>query len=98
LTGGMNRQLRALVLSRFVGQRLTMFIAGVHTPDLERLAALVEEGTIRPRVDRTYRLDQVPDAIRRLEAGEACGKITIAVAGGGATSTEGPSWCRLVTT
>jgi NADPH:quinone reductase-like Zn-dependent oxidoreductase len=37
LTGGMNRQLRALVLSRFLGQRLTMFIATAHAANLEGL-------------------------------------------------------------
>jgi NADPH:quinone reductase-like Zn-dependent oxidoreductase len=87
LTGGMNRQLAALVLSRFGGPRFRMFVATVHTPDLERLAALVTEGKITPRVDRTYPLDQVPDAMRRLEAGQACGKIAITVRSGGQGET-----------
>ena len=91
LTGGMNRQLAALVLSRFVGQRFTMFIANVRWPDLERLATLVTEGKITPRVDRTYPLDQVPDAMRRLEAGQACGKIAIAVGAGDAAETATPA-------
>ena len=93
LTGGEERRLpdrrheptaRALLLSRFVGQRLTMFIATVHTPDLERLAAIVTEGKITPRLGRTYPLDQVPDAMRRLQAGEACGKVAITVGAGDA--------------
>ena len=88
LTGGMNRQLRALVLSRFVGQRLTMFIATVRSPDLERLAALVTEGRITPRVDRTYALHQVPDAMRRLEAGEVRGKVAITVRAGRRSVTD----------
>ena len=88
LTGGMNRQVSAVVLSRFVGQRLTMFIATVHSPDLERLAALVTEGKITPRVDRTYPLDQVPDAMRRLEAGEARGKVAITVRAGRRSVTD----------
>jgi NADPH:quinone reductase-like Zn-dependent oxidoreductase len=79
LTGGMNRQFGALALSRFVAQRLTMVAASVHTPDLERLVTLVTEGKITPRVDRSYPLEQVPDAMRRLEAGGACGKIAIRV-------------------
>jgi NADPH:quinone reductase-like Zn-dependent oxidoreductase len=84
----MSRQLGALVLSRFVGQRLTMFIATVHAPDLERLATLVTEGKITPRVDRTYPLEQVPDAMRRIEAGGACGKIAIRVHAGHRPATE----------
>jgi NADPH:quinone reductase-like Zn-dependent oxidoreductase len=61
-----------------------MFIAAVHAADLERLAALVEEGKLTPRVDRTYPLDQVPDAMRRLQAGQACGKVTITIGAGDA--------------
>jgi NADPH:quinone reductase-like Zn-dependent oxidoreductase len=79
LTGGMSRQVRALVVSPFVGQRLTMFIGSVRRPDLERLAALVTAGALWPSVDRTYPLDQVPDAMRRLEAGDARGKVAITV-------------------
>jgi NADPH:quinone reductase-like Zn-dependent oxidoreductase len=88
LTGGMNRQLGALALSRFVGQRLTMFIASVHTADLERLATLVTEGKIRPRIDRIYPLDQLPDAMRRLEAGEVRGKVAITVQAGQRPATD----------
>ncbi len=91
LTGGMNRQLGALVLSRFVGQRFTMFIANVRSPDLERLATLVREDKITPRVDRTYPLDQVPDAMRRLQAGQACGKVTITIGAGDAAETATPA-------
>lgn len=79
---GMNRQVRALVLSPLVGQRLTMFIATARTPDLERLATLVTEGTITPRVDRIYALDEVPDAMRHLVAGRARGKVVISVGTG----------------
>ena len=86
LTGGMNRQLRALVLSRLVGQRLTMFIATVRAPDLERLATLATAGVITPKLDRSYPLDQLPDAMRRLEAGEAYGKVAITV---GAAAPDG---------
>lgn len=79
LTGGMDRQLRALALSPFVGQHLTMFIAKVRTGDLERLAVLVRDGKVAPSVHRTYPLDQVPEAMRRLEAGESRGKVAITV-------------------
>lgn len=79
LTGGMTRQLRALAISPFVGQRLTMFIAQVRTGDLDRLAALVRDGKVTPVVDRTYPLDQAPDALHRMEAGEARGKVAITV-------------------
>jgi NADPH:quinone reductase-like Zn-dependent oxidoreductase len=79
LTGGMTRQLRALALSPFVDQRLTMFVGKVRSADLERLAALIRDGKVTPSLHRTYRLDQVPEAMRRLEDGEARGKVAITV-------------------
>ncbi len=79
-TGGMGRQLQAVVLSPFVRQRLTMKIAKENYADLERLSGLLEAGKLTPTVDKTYPLDQTPDAMRHLQAGQARGKIVIAVA------------------
>jgi NADPH:quinone reductase-like Zn-dependent oxidoreductase len=76
---GLGRQLRAVVLSRFVRQRLTMFIAKQRSTDLERLTELIEAGTLTPSIDRTYPLDRVPQAMRYLEAGKARGKVAITV-------------------
>ena len=42
--------------------------------DLERLADLIEAGTVTPSIGRTYPLDQVPEAMRHLEAGAGPGK------------------------
>jgi NADPH:quinone reductase-like Zn-dependent oxidoreductase len=78
-TGGMGRTLRALVLSRFVHQRLTNFISTQSTGDLERLTELIEAGKVTPSVERTYPLDQAPDALRHLEAGKVRGKVAITV-------------------
>ena len=78
-SGGMNRQLRALTLSPFVRHRLTMVISKERGVDLDRLVALIKAGKITPTIDRTYPLDQAPDAMRRLEAGEVRGKIAITI-------------------
>jgi NADPH:quinone reductase-like Zn-dependent oxidoreductase len=78
-TGGMGRQLRAIALSPFVRQRLTMKTPREHYTDLERLAQLIEAGQLIPTIDKTYPLDQAPDAMRHLQAGQARGKIAIAV-------------------
>ncbi|MFL5830944.1 MAG: NAD(P)-dependent alcohol dehydrogenase [Solirubrobacteraceae bacterium] len=76
---GMGRQMRALVLSPFVSQRLTMFVNKERHTDLEALRPLIEEGRVTPAVDRTYPLAEVPDAMRHLEAGQARGKISITI-------------------
>jgi len=74
---GVGRQMRALALSPFVGQRLTFFVSKHRQADLEALRKFVEAGQVTPIVDQTYPLAEVPDAIRHLEAGRARGKIAI---------------------
>ena len=79
LTGGIDRQLRALILTRFVGQRLTGLASKERASDLEILADHLAAGTVTPSIDRTYPLDQVPTAMRYLEAGKVKGKIAITI-------------------
>ena len=82
LTGGMNRTLRALALSRFVGQRFANFINKERASDLDRLTGFIEAGQVIPSIDRTYPLERVPEAMRHLEAGQVRGKVAITVLGG----------------
>jgi NADPH:quinone reductase-like Zn-dependent oxidoreductase len=77
LTGGMDRQLRALLLSVFVRQRLTGFLCKENAADLEVLKAMIEEGRLTPFVESTCSLAEVPDALRRLEAGAIRGKLAV---------------------
>jgi NADPH:quinone reductase-like Zn-dependent oxidoreductase len=79
LTGGFGRQIRAIVLTRFVGQRLTMLVSKERSTDLEALRPYLEGGQVTPVVDRTFSLSEVPEAMRHLEAGMARGKIAITV-------------------
>jgi NADPH:quinone reductase-like Zn-dependent oxidoreductase len=76
---GMGRQLRALALSPFVGQRLTILGPKEHHTVLERLTELIESGQLVPVVERTYPLSDMPDAMRHLEAGRARGKLVILI-------------------
>jgi len=77
----MGRQMRALALSPFTRQRLTMLISRQRRADLETLARLIEAGQLTPVIDKTYPLDQAPDAMRYLQAGHARGKLVLAVTG-----------------
>ncbi|MEO5633813.1 NAD(P)-dependent alcohol dehydrogenase, partial [Gaiella sp.] len=76
---GMGRQLRALALSPFVGQRLTMLGPKEHYTVLERLSELIDECQLVPVVEQTYPLSDMPDAMRQLVAGRARGKLVITV-------------------
>ena len=77
--GGTDRQLRALLLSRFVGQKLTTFICRENHEDLLVLTELIEAGRITPVIDRSYPLSETAEAIRYLEQGRARGKVVITV-------------------
>lgn len=76
---GMGRQLRALALSPFVRQRLTLLVPKERHADLERLTEHIEAGTVTPSIDRTYPLDQAADAMGQLTAGQVRGKIAITI-------------------
>ena len=77
--GGADRQLRAQILSPFVGQRLGTFIASPNADDLIVLKDLIESGEVTPVVDRIYPLHEAAKAVDYLEAGHARGKVAIAV-------------------
>jgi NADPH:quinone reductase-like Zn-dependent oxidoreductase len=78
-TGGFGRTLRAPILSLFVRQRLAMLASKERGSDLERVSPLIEAGKVMPSVESTYPLDQVPAAIRHLEAGKVRGKVAITI-------------------
>jgi NADPH:quinone reductase-like Zn-dependent oxidoreductase len=83
---GMGRQLRALALSPFVGQRLTILGPKEHYTVIERLTELIENGQLAPVIEQTYPLSDMPNAMRQLVAGRARGKLVITV--GPTTPTE----------
>jgi NADPH:quinone reductase-like Zn-dependent oxidoreductase len=76
---GMGRQLRALVVSLFSRQRLTLRVPKESAADLERLTALIDAGQVKPSVGATYPLADAAEAMRQLVAGQVRGKVAIAV-------------------
>lgn len=79
LTGGIGRQVRAMMLTPFIGQRLTGLAAKERGSDSEILAGHVAAGRVIPSIDRTYSLDEVPAAVRHLAAGRVNGKVAISI-------------------
>jgi NADPH:quinone reductase-like Zn-dependent oxidoreductase len=78
--GGFDRNLRALVLSGLVSQRLRMLSSKPRQDDLQVLRELLEAGKLTPVIGRTYPLGEVPEAIRQMVEGQGRGgKIAIAV-------------------
>ena len=79
LTGGVGRQLRAMALSPFVGQRLTSFINSESLSLIERLAEHLSSGKVTPVIGQRFSLDKVPEAMRQMAAGRFVGKTAIIV-------------------
>jgi NADPH:quinone reductase-like Zn-dependent oxidoreductase len=79
-TGGLGRNLGAFLLAPFVSHRFVMVAAGERAEDLEAVAKLLEAGTLKPAIDQTFSLHEVPQAMARLEAGLVTGKLAIHVA------------------
>ena len=77
--GPFGRVIHTLVLSPFINQKMGMMMADANQKDLTILADMMQTGKLKPVIDRTYKLDQVPDAIRYVEAGHARGKVIITV-------------------
>jgi NADPH:quinone reductase-like Zn-dependent oxidoreductase len=76
--GGFLRNLRAPVLSRFVGQRLRMLASKERPEDLQTLRELLEAGQVTPVIDRTFPLREVPEAFRQMvQGGGRGGKLVI---------------------
>lgn len=72
--------LAAPFVSRFAGQRVGSFITKPSPADLLTLKELIEDGKVKPVVDRTYPLVEASDAIRHLETRHARGKTVLAIA------------------
>jgi NADPH:quinone reductase-like Zn-dependent oxidoreductase len=80
LLGGSDRQIRALLLSPFVSQRLGTFITSENAADLMTLRERIEAGAVTPVIDRSYPLAEVATAIRHLLGGQARGKLVVSIA------------------
>jgi NADPH:quinone reductase-like Zn-dependent oxidoreductase len=74
---GMGRQLRGVVVSLFVPQRLALLMAKERASDLEQLTEHLEAGRLIPTLADIYSLEQAKDAMRLLEDGKVRGKVVI---------------------
>jgi NADPH:quinone reductase-like Zn-dependent oxidoreductase len=70
--------IRAMLLSKLV-RYLRPLASKPNQADLQFVTELIEAGKMRPVIDKTFPLSEVPEAIRYLTAGHARGKIVITV-------------------
>jgi NADPH:quinone reductase-like Zn-dependent oxidoreductase len=66
-------------LSSFTDQKFAQYRTKSSKQDLIMLGDLVKAGKVRPVIERTYKLNETPEAMRYLAEGHARGKLVIAV-------------------
>ncbi len=79
LTGGFERQLRAALLSPFVGQRLRAVMSTERQEDLRYLKDVIEAGEVTPVISKTYPLAEAAKALSDADEGHGRGKTVITV-------------------
>jgi len=77
--GGFDRSIRAMLLSRFVGQTLVAFANSENAKDLIAIKEIIAAGKVTPVIDRTFSLSEAPKAFHYLREGHARGKIAITI-------------------
>src|SRR5881227_2467745 len=75
--GPFGRLIQTMLLSPFVSQKMGMMMAELKKSDLAILGDMMQSGKVKPVIDRTYKLSELPEAIRYLEEGHARGKVVI---------------------
>jgi NADPH:quinone reductase-like Zn-dependent oxidoreductase len=77
--GRLTGNLKAFFVSPFISQKFELFIAKVVQADLTVLRDLMQEGKVKPVIDREYPMSETAEALRYLEEGHARGKIVITI-------------------
>jgi NADPH:quinone reductase-like Zn-dependent oxidoreductase len=76
---GMGYVFKAFLLSPFLHQLGSMYLAVPNGKDLTQLKEWLETGKVKPVIERTYPLCKTPEAFRHLDKEHARGKVVITV-------------------
>ncbi|MDE8604806.1 NAD(P)-dependent alcohol dehydrogenase [Marinomonas sp. RSW2] len=69
--------LRSIMTSKFTDKKATFIFAGEKEEELLTLKKMIEEGTIKSIVDKTYSYEQAADAHRRVESEQRLGAVIV---------------------
>jgi NADPH:quinone reductase-like Zn-dependent oxidoreductase len=69
--------MKTMIIRRYGGPE-------VFEPGEERLAQMIEQGKVRPIVEKTYSWNELAEAHRRVEGNHVGGKVAVVPTGGAA--------------
>lgn len=78
--GSLSQIVRCLLLGSLMsigGKKMLSFTAKATKADMEYVLKLVEEGRVKPVIDRRYPLHETAEAIRYIGEGHARGKVIV---------------------
>ena len=78
ILGFLNRKVDRLAKKK--GARFEYLFMRASGEQLEKIGALVDQGAIRPILDKTFSLEAAAEAVSYVESGRAVGKVVIRVA------------------
>ena len=78
ILGFLNRKVDRL--ARQKGARFEYLFMHASGEQLEKIGALVDQGVIKPILDKTFPLEAAAEAVSYVESGRAVGKVVIRVA------------------
>ena len=77
LTGPLSHIAAVRLASLGSSRKVVFFIAKFNRPDLKYLVELLEGGTMKSVIERTYDLGELADAMRHMGEGHAQGKLIV---------------------
>jgi NADPH:quinone reductase-like Zn-dependent oxidoreductase len=81
--GNVARLFQAMFLAPFLsrrnGRKIIVINSKANSKNLSDLAELVNNGIIRIKIDRTFKLADAADAFSYYESNKACGKVVITI-------------------
>lgn len=81
--GSLSQIIKSMLFKAFMSigsKKMRLLAAKPNTKDLEFIIKLVEDGKVKPIIDRHYPLHETAEAVRYLSDGHALGKVIIDVA------------------
>jgi NADPH:quinone reductase-like Zn-dependent oxidoreductase len=79
LIGPLGRLARFMLSRQFSKRRQAFFVCKPNRANLALLRELIEEGKVRPAVDRVYALGEITDALEAMGEGHVQGKLVVRI-------------------